>query len=102
MEPAARRRPAFKSGNAAASSDDLQTLSALIANIFDAALDRSLWEGVIERTAHFVGGIGASLFTKEAPAAPGDVQHRLGKLHCDAGIDPYYRRLYFEKYIAFD
>jgi DNA-binding CsgD family transcriptional regulator len=102
MEPASRRRTAAESSAAAASSDDLQKLGALIADIYDAALDRSLWEGAIERTAHFVGGTGASLFTKEAPAEPGEVQYRLGKLQCEVGIDPHYRRLYFEKYIAFD
>jgi DNA-binding CsgD family transcriptional regulator len=102
MESASRRRPASESSAAAARSDDLQKLSALIAEIYDAALDRSLWKGAIERTAHFVGGTGASLFTKEAPAEPGDVPYRLSKLHCDVGIDPHYRRLYFEKYVAFD
>jgi DNA-binding CsgD family transcriptional regulator/PAS domain-containing protein len=72
-----------------------QNLSDLIGDIYDAALDQSLWESVIERTAHFVGGIGAALFSKDAVAQRGHINY------C-TGIEPDYQRLYFHKYVALD
>jgi DNA-binding CsgD family transcriptional regulator/PAS domain-containing protein len=76
-------------------SFDPQKLSELIGDVYDAALDQSLWEGVLERAAHFVGGIGAALFSKDASAQQGIV-------HYEVGIDPYYRQLYFDKYVTLD
>jgi DNA-binding CsgD family transcriptional regulator len=75
--------------------NDFQELSDLIGDIFDAALDQSLWEGVIERAACFVGGTGAALFSKDAAAQQVDVRY-------DVGIDPHYKQLYFDKYVALD
>ncbi|MGB8399825.1 helix-turn-helix transcriptional regulator [Bradyrhizobium sp.] len=78
-----------------APAEDNQKLSDLIGDIYDAALDQSLWPGVIARAADFVGGVGAALFSKDAAGQLGDV-------HYDVGTDPYYKQLYFEKYIALD
>jgi DNA-binding CsgD family transcriptional regulator len=72
-----------------------EQLSALIGDIYDAALDPTLWIGVLEKTARFVGGPAAALFSKDAASKRGDVVY-------DCGIDPYYRQLYFEKYIKLD
>ena len=72
-----------------------QKLSDLIGDIYDTVLDQSLWEDVIERAAYFVGGVGAALFSKNAAYQEGSVQY-------DFGIDPHYKRLYFEKYITLD
>ena len=76
-------------------SDDPQQLSDLIGEVYDTALDQSLWEGVIERTAHFVRGTGASLYSKNAANQDGSVQ-------CVVGIDPHYTQLYFDKYVTLD
>jgi DNA-binding CsgD family transcriptional regulator len=74
---------------------DSQKLSDLIGDIYDTALDHSLWPGVIERAADFVGGVGAALFSKDAMGQFGDVKY-------DVGIDPHYKQLYFDKYIGLD
>ena len=74
---------------------DPQRLSDLIGDIYDTVLDPSLWVGVLERTAHFVRGTGAALYSK-------DVANQEGSVHYQVGIDPYYQRLYFEKYVSLD
>jgi DNA-binding CsgD family transcriptional regulator len=74
---------------------EAEQLSALIGTIYDAALDPALWPDVLPRSAQFVGGPAAALFSKDAAAKNGDVVY-------DCGIDPYYRQLYFEKYIKLD
>jgi DNA-binding CsgD family transcriptional regulator/PAS domain-containing protein len=70
-------------------------LSDLIGDIYDAALDQSLWSGAIERCTHFVGGAAAALFSKDATANSGNVYH-------DFGTDPHYVKLYFEEYVKLD
>jgi DNA-binding CsgD family transcriptional regulator/PAS domain-containing protein len=70
-------------------------LSALIGDIHDAALDRSRWSEVVGRAGRFVGGRAAAIFSKSAVAGSGDV-------HYEFGTDPYYRQLYFEKYVRLD
>jgi len=41
-------------------------LSALIGEIYDAAIDPALWPSVLERVCGFVGGYAASLFIHDA------------------------------------
>jgi DNA-binding CsgD family transcriptional regulator len=74
---------------------EAEELSALIGDIYDAALDPTLWPQVLPRSAQFVGGPAAALFSKDAARKSGDYAY-------DCGIDPYYRQLYFEKYIKLD
>jgi len=74
---------------------DAEQLSALIGEIYDAALDPALWPQVLPKSAQFVGGRAAALFYKNAASKSGDVAY-------DCGIDPYYRQLYFDKYIKLD
>jgi DNA-binding CsgD family transcriptional regulator len=74
---------------------EAEQLSALIGAIYDAALDPALWPQVLPKSAQFVGGPAAALFSKDATSKSGDVAY-----YC--GIDPYYRQLYFEKYIKLD
>jgi hypothetical protein len=88
------RRPVSEPSMRIESCDD-QTLSDLICDIYDAALDQSLWPKVLERAAQFVGGVGAALFSKDAAAQLGDVYH-------DVGIDQHYKQLYFDKYVTLD
>jgi len=74
---------------------EAEELSALIGDIYDTALEPTLWPRVLPRSAQFVGGPAASIFSKDAASKTGDVAY-------DCGIDPYYRQLYFEKYIKLD
>jgi hypothetical protein len=70
-------------------------LSALIGDIYDAALEPGLWTGVVEKAGRFVGGSGASIFSR-------DSVRRTGNAHYKFGVDPWYEQLYFEKYIKLD
>jgi DNA-binding CsgD family transcriptional regulator len=74
---------------------ELEEISSLTGDIYDAALNPALWTGVLEKSAQFVGGPAASLFSKDAASRTGNVAHQFG-------IDPYYQQLYFEKIIKFD
>ncbi len=76
-------------------SFDPQKLSELIGDVYDAALDQSLWEGVIERVAQFVRGTGAALFSRNAA-------NQEGSVHYQIGIDPCYARLYFDECVTLD
>jgi hypothetical protein len=46
-------------------SDDTEPLLGLLAAIYDAALDSSLWPSVLEKSANFVGGTASALFLKD-------------------------------------
>jgi DNA-binding CsgD family transcriptional regulator/PAS domain-containing protein len=70
-------------------------LSALIGDIYDAALNPTQWSKVLEETAGFVGGSAALLFWK-------DLASRSGQAFYQWGIDPIYVQSYFDKYIKFD
>ncbi|MGZ3323499.1 MAG: helix-turn-helix transcriptional regulator, partial [Xanthobacteraceae bacterium] len=70
-------------------------LFELIGEIYDAALDPSLWGEVVGKAGHFVGGPAAAIFSKSPIAGTGSVYY-------ESGIDPYYRELYFEKYVKLD
>jgi DNA-binding CsgD family transcriptional regulator len=74
---------------------EAEILSDLIGAIYDTTLDRALWPDVLRRSAEFIGGSAAAIFSKNPTAGNGCV-------HYDSGVDPYYRRLYFEKYVDLD
>ena len=71
--------------------DEVEQVSGLIGNIYDAALDRSLWSLVLEQTCEYVVGCASSLMSQ-------DFVHRSGQFYYSWGDDPYYTKLYFEKY----
>jgi len=76
--------------------DEAQRLSGLIGEIYDAAVEPSLWFDVLGKAAEFVGGVSATLFSKDA-------SRKNGQVHYDDGrIDPHYKQLYFEKYVKLD
>jgi DNA-binding CsgD family transcriptional regulator/PAS domain-containing protein len=76
---------------------ETERLSALIGDIYDAALDSTLWVNVLGKTKDFVGGQAAALAWKDAATKRGD------SYYADAGgISPHYRQLYFDKYIKLD
>jgi DNA-binding CsgD family transcriptional regulator len=72
-----------------------ERLSALIGDIYDAALEPSQWVHVLENAARFVGGPAASVYSKEIVNKSGQVFHQFG-------IDPGYVGLYVDKYIKLD
>lgn len=75
---------------------DLERLSALVGDIYDAALDPSLWPGALDLSHKFVGGCAAAIFAKDASSRTGFVYYD------DGGIDERFVRLYFERYIKID
>jgi DNA-binding CsgD family transcriptional regulator len=76
--------------------DQAELLSALIGEIYDAALDPSLWTDVVGKAGRFVGGLGATLFSKDAVSKSGNV-------YCESdGIPDTFWQLYFDKYVKFD
>ena len=71
-----------------------EQLSALIAVIYDAVLDRSLWPAALKKATAFVPGQASAIYWNDAANNSGDAYFD------DGGIDPQYRQLYFEKYVA--
>ena len=72
-----------------------EEFSNLVGDIYDAALDQSLWVSVLEKCVSFVGGCGAALFFKNAATNGGDT-------YFYTGITPYFRKLYFDQYVMLD
>jgi DNA-binding CsgD family transcriptional regulator len=73
---------------------ETERLSALIGDIYDAALQPWLWANVLENAARFIGGPAASVFSKDVT--------RSVQIFYQYGIDPGYVRLYVDKYIKLD
>lgn len=71
------------------------SLSDLIGAIYDTVLDKGQWPDALKRSAEFVGGSAASIFSK-SPGADG------GTLYFDVGIEPRFAQLYFEQYVRLD
>lgn len=74
---------------------DVEQLSLLIGDIYDAALDPALWPRVLEGSASFVGGTASGLFIK-------DSVHKTHNNVITWGYDPDYTRVYLEKYVRLD
>lgn len=70
-------------------------ISSLIGQIYDAALDPTLWPRVLETSAGFVGGTASALFLKDS------VRKTHNTIHV-WGYDPDYIQIYIEKYGQFD
>lgn len=68
----------------------------LIGDVYDAALDPSLWTDTLGDAAAFVGGSSAALYWKDAARKTGGVHREDGRM------DLAYQKLYFEKYAALD
>jgi DNA-binding CsgD family transcriptional regulator len=75
---------------------DFEKIPSLVGEIYDAALNPTLWSSVLVNVATFIGGSAASLFSKDAKSLSGAVFHYGGD------IDPHYTHLYFTKYVKFD
>jgi len=73
---------------------DAEGFSALVADIYDAALDPPTWRKVLKNVCGFVrGGPTACLFWQDAAK-------RVGQTYYIWGGDPLYGRLYWDKYVG--
>jgi DNA-binding CsgD family transcriptional regulator len=75
---------------------EAEQISPLIGDVYDAALDVSLWPAVLDKVRAFVGGQAAVLCWKDAVTKCGCADYQ------DGGLDPQYVQLYFQKYIKMD
>jgi DNA-binding CsgD family transcriptional regulator len=75
---------------------EAEAVSALVGDIYDAALDPALWPDALGKAGRFVGGHGAGLYAKDASAKTGNIFYH------DGVIDPHYIALYFDKYVKLD
>jgi DNA-binding CsgD family transcriptional regulator len=75
--------------------DESEQLSKLIGDIYDTALEPSLWSNVLENAAAFVGGAAASVYAKDAAKRNIQISYQYG-------TDPLYVASYIEKYVKFD
>jgi len=57
---------------------EAERLSALIGDIYDAALDPELWIDVLEKAAKFVGGPAASIYSRDAVSRTASAAYQFG------------------------
>jgi len=67
-------------------------LSNLICDIYDAALDPTLWQRALGNACRFIGGASAALFWHDAATERSEALHLFND-------DPHFSKLYFEKYL---
>jgi len=70
-------------------------ISSLIGDIYDAILDKSLWNEVLEKAAQFVGAQAGVLLWRNAVSRSADVVHAFG-------VEPHYIDLYRERCAKLD
>lgn len=70
-------------------------LAHLIGDIYDAALDPTLWPDTLTKIADFTGGQAAGIFSKDSATRGGRASHT-------AGIAPEYVQLYEDAYATVD
>jgi DNA-binding CsgD family transcriptional regulator/PAS domain-containing protein len=68
-------------------------LSEVIGDIYDAAIDPTMWRPALESSCRFVGASSAALFWHDAATERSEALHLCNE-------DPHYTRLYFEKYVT--
>jgi DNA-binding CsgD family transcriptional regulator len=73
-------------------ASDAAELSAVIGDIYDAAVDPTLWQRALERVCAFVGGSSAVLYWHDSATERSEALHLYN-------VDPNYVKLYFEKYL---
>jgi len=73
-------------------TSEASTLSELIGDIYDAALDPALWMRALERSCSFVGGSSAVLYWHDVATESSAALHLFND-------DPHWTQLYFEKYL---
>ncbi len=75
--------------------DEYRGLTQVVVDIYDAALDPTLWTGVVARIVSLVGGQAGGLALK-------DTTSRNVNVFYDAAFDPHYIKVYSETYSKFD
>src|SRR5690349_16677281 len=70
---------------------DIERVSALIGDIYDASLDPCLWPSVFEKASAYVGGSTASLVAQ-------DTISKTAQIYFNWGTAPAYVQLYVDKY----
>ena len=71
---------------------ETETLTLLIGDIYDAALDPARWPHAQDRVCKFVGGHASTLYWQDSVRQTGNAYYQVG-------IEPEFERLYFEKYL---
>jgi DNA-binding NarL/FixJ family response regulator len=71
---------------------EILELSAVIADIYDAAVDPALWQRTLASICAYVGGVSAVLYWHDAATEVSEVLHLFNEI-------PEYTKLYFEKYL---
>ena len=71
---------------------ELIELSAVIGDIYDAAIDPSLWQQALKSICAYVGGASAVLYWHDSATESGEALHLFNEI-------PSYTKLYFEKYL---
>ena len=79
-----------------AAMHETERLSVLIGDIYDTALDPARWVPVLGKIREFIGGWAIALSWKDAVAKRG------GCYFTEGDQDPFYRQVYFDKYIKLD
>jgi DNA-binding CsgD family transcriptional regulator len=74
---------------------EVEQISSLIADIYDAALDPTLWTDVLPVIAEFVGGQAAGILSKDSVS-------KAGTAHYHFGVDPHYVQTYSKTHFKFD
>ena len=74
---------------------DDDALTRLIGHIYDAALDSTLWVGVLARIGEFVGGRAGGIVAKDKVTKAGTPHHHFG-------VDPHYVQVYADTHSRFD
>ncbi len=72
--------------------NETDQISHLIGDIYDAALDRSIWPSVLEKTCKYVEGVASALLSH-------DLRDPDAQFHFSWGDDPGYTKLYNETYV---
>ena len=75
---------------------EVDQVSSLIRDIYDAAVDPVLWGDLLGDARDFVGGSAAVLYSKDATRKSANIYYD------DGGIDPHYKQLYLDQYVKFD
>jgi DNA-binding CsgD family transcriptional regulator len=70
---------------------EVEHVSALIGDIYDAALDPALWPSAFDQVCKYTGSSQVSLFSQ-------DSVRNIADLHFSSGLDPQFGQLYKEKY----
>jgi DNA-binding CsgD family transcriptional regulator len=74
---------------------ELVEISSVIGDVYDAAIEPSLWQQALATVCAYVGGYSATLFWHDAAARNANAFYLFND-------DPKYTRLYFEKYVPMD